>query len=173
MKKKIFSLFSLLLLSTFLIGCGSQTTDPNKLTILNYGKYIDPSVIKTFEKETGITVEYEEYESPEEMYAKYKAGSIDYDLACTSDYMVQKLIKEHEVLKIDYSNIPNISNLDQDILNYAQSYDKNNSYSMPYFYGTVGLLYNKNKVNPKDVTSWNILFSKKYAGKIRYHEGDL
>ena len=96
MKKKIIYALIVAALSISLFGCGNQKIDPNKLTVLNYGKYIDPNVIKMFEKETGITVEYEEYESPEEMYAKYKAGSIDYDLACTSDYMVQKLINEKE-----------------------------------------------------------------------------
>jgi len=166
MKKKIIYALIVAALSISLFGCGNQKIDPNKLTVLNYGKYIDPKVIKMFEKETGITVEYEEYESPEEMYAKYKAGSIDYDLACTSDYMVQKLINEKEVLPIDYSNVPLVSNLNTDILKYAQSYDKGNKYSIPYFYGTVGILYNKTKVNTADVNSWNILFDKKYSGKI-------
>ena len=76
-----------------LSGCG-QKEDENALVILNYGKYIEPDVIQQFEKETGITIKYEEYESPEEMYTKYKAGSIKYDLICTSDYMIQKLINE-------------------------------------------------------------------------------
>lgn len=94
-----------------LSGCG-QKEDENALVILNYGKYIEPDVIQQFEKETGITIKYEEYESPEEMYTKYKAGSIKYDLICTSDYMIQKLINEGEVLEMDYDNIPLYENID-------------------------------------------------------------
>lgn len=83
------------------------------LTVLNYGKYIDESVVKQFEKETGITVKYEEYESPEEMYTKYKAGSINYDVICSSEYMVERLINEGEVLEEDYDAMDNYKNLDQ------------------------------------------------------------
>ena len=104
MKKFIFSF--LLIATVFtLSGCG-QKEDENALVILNYGKYIEPDVIQQFEKETGITIKYEEYESPEEMYTKYKAGSIKYDLICTSDYMIQNLINEGEVLEMYYDNIP-------------------------------------------------------------------
>lgn len=166
MKRKLILFSFILMISFLLVSCGKKKVDPKELTILNYGKYIDSSVIKTFEKETGIKIKYEEYESPEEMYAKYKAGSIDYDLICSSDYMVQKLIKEKEVLPINYSNMPLIHNLNPQILKYAQSYDKGNTYSMPYFYGTVGILYNKEKVSKNDLGSWNLLFNKKYSGKI-------
>ena len=107
MKKRIFSalLISALAVSA-LTACGGSSSAKKSgqtLTVLNYGKYIDESVVKQFEKETGITVKYEEYESPEEMYTKYKAGSIDYDLLCTSDYMIEKLIDEGEVQKMDYT----------------------------------------------------------------------
>ena len=95
MKKFLFSFMLIAGLLT-LSGCG-QKEDENALVILNYGKYIEPDVIQQFEKETGITIKYEEYESPEEMYTKYKAGSIKYDLICTSDYMIQKLINTVDV----------------------------------------------------------------------------
>ena len=100
MKKYI--VFPLLLLGGFFAaGCGTKNTaDDNSLVVLNYGKYMDSSVLKLFEQETGIHVKLEEYESPEEMYTKYKAGSIGYDLICTSDYMVERLISEGEVTKI-------------------------------------------------------------------------
>ena len=87
MKKFLFSFMLIAGLLT-LSGCG-QKEDENALVILNYGKYMDSSVLKLFEQETGIHVKLEEYESPEEMYTKYKAGSIGYDLICTSDYMVE------------------------------------------------------------------------------------
>lgn len=119
------------------------------LTVLNYGKYIDESVVKQFEKETGITVKYEEYESPEEMYTKYKAGSINYDVICSSEYMVERLINEGEVLEEDYDAMDNYKNLDPTILDMSASYDKNHTYSVPYFYGTLGLLYNKTTIDAK------------------------
>ena len=106
MKKRIFSalLISALAVSA-LTACGGSSSAKKSgqtLTVLNYGKYIDESVVKQFEKETGITVKYEEYESPEEMYTKYKAGSINYDVICSSEYMVERLINEGEVLEEDY-----------------------------------------------------------------------
>ena len=82
--------------SVFAISAGSTNND-NAITVLNYGKYIDESVIDSFEQETGITIKYEEYEEPEEMYTKYKSGAIDYDVICTSDYIIEKLISEGEV----------------------------------------------------------------------------
>ena len=101
MKKRLAMLFALCLMTGVLSSCGkdsgsTETTkkDDNTLVILNYGKYIDESVLDQFEKETGIKVKLEEYESPEEMYTKFSAGSINYDLVCTSDYMVERLINE-------------------------------------------------------------------------------
>lgn len=136
------------------------------LTVLNYGKYIDESVVKQFEKETGITVKYEEYESPEEMYTKYKAGSINYDVICSSEYMVERLINEGEVLEEDYDAMDNYKNLDPTILDMSASYDKNHTYSVPYFYGTLGLLYNKTTIDAKTVSSWDCLWDPTYEDEI-------
>lgn len=137
MKKRIFSalLISALAVSA-LTACGGSSSAKKSgqtLTVLNYGKYIDESVVKQFEKETGITVKYEEYESPEEMYTKYKAGSINYDVICSSEYMVERLINEGEVLEEDYDAMDNYKNLDPTILDMSASYDKNHTYSVPYF----------------------------------------
>ena len=100
------------LVFSFIISCISactqdtenpqQSSSGKTLTVLNYGKYIEEEVLKEFERRTGIDVKYEEYESPEEMYTKYKAGAIDYDVICTSEYIIQKLISEGEVLEMDY-----------------------------------------------------------------------
>ena len=102
MKKRLLSMGLVLALaagSLAACGKGADSADSGEtLTVLNYGKYIDEDAVKTFEKETGIKVKYEEYENPEEMYTKYKAGSIDYDVICSSEYMVEKLILEGEVL---------------------------------------------------------------------------
>ena len=164
MKKFVLMLLGITFAIT-LTACGSSSSK-DKLTVLNYGKYIDSDVLDTFEKETGIKVEYEEYENPEEMYTKYKAGSIDYDLICTSDYMVQKLIGENEVQKIDFSKIPNYKNIDSTYLDFSKAFDPENKYTIPYFFGTVGILYNSKMVDASEVTSWNVLWDKKYSGQI-------
>ena len=157
---------------TLLVGCKDNTTDNSQgnsektLTVLNYGKYLDESVIKEFEAKTGIDIKYEEYESPEEMYTKYKAGAIDYDVICTSEYIIQKLISEGEVLAQDYSSLSNYGNLDKDILTLAQSYDPENCYTVPYFYGTVGIVYDTTKVSKEEVSTWNVLWDEKYKNEI-------
>ena len=149
MKKFLFSFMLIAGLLT-LSGCG-QKEDENALVILNYGKYIEPDVIQQFEKETGITIKYEEYESPEEMYTKYKAGSIKYDLICTSDYMIQKLINEGEVLEMDYDNIPLYENIDPTYVEFSKAFDPETKYTLPYFFGTLGILYNKTMVDEADI----------------------
>lgn len=163
MKKTLLLLLGLWAFFSF-SGCGKDS--PNTLTVLNYGKYIEPEVLDIFEDETGIKVEYEEYITPENMYTKYKAGAIDYDLICTSDYMIEKLINEGEVLEMDYSNIPLTENLDKTYFDFSRSFDPQNKYTLPYFFGTVGILYNKEMVDEAKVDSWDILWDKEYAGKI-------
>ncbi len=173
MKRKllVFGLIFTFAISS-LSGCADKNNtsngeeSKNTLTVLNYGKYIDEGVLKKFEKETGIDVKYEEYESPEEMYTKYKAGAIDYDVICTSEYIIQKLISEGEVLEQDYSSLSNFNNLDKNLLKLAQSYDPNNSYTVPYFYGTVGILYDTTKVTEEEVSSWNCLWDKNHKNEI-------
>lgn len=164
MRKRILAAATLLC-SLILMSCGTQKED-DALVILNYGKYIEPDVIEQFEQETGIKVKYEEYESPEEMYTKYKSGSIQYDLICTSDYMVEKLIQEGEVLEINYDNIPLISNLDATYFTYCQSFDPDNKYAIPYFFGTLGILYDTTVVDESEVESWDVLWDPKYEGTI-------
>lgn len=175
MKKKLLLFCLLLVLSTITcIACGNEnnatdntnTASGKTLTVLNYGKYLDESVIKQFEAETGIDIKYEEYEGPEEMYTKYKAGAIDYDVICTSEYIIQKLISEGEVLEQDYTSLSNYENIDKDLLKIAQSYDPNNSYTVPYFYGTVGIVYDTTKVTEDEVSTWNVLWDEKFKNEI-------
>lgn len=152
--------------SVFFISSNSSASSDRTLTVLNYGKYFDDDTLKQFEAETGITVKYEEYEDPEEMYTKYKSGAIDYDVICTSEYIIGKLINEGEVNEIDYDSIENYSNIDPSIIEMSSSYDPEHKYTLPYFYGTVGILYNKTMVDPEDLKSWNCLWDGKYAGNM-------
>lgn len=157
-------LLAVFALWVLLAGCGKDSE--NTLTVLNYGKYLEPEAIEMFEEETGIKVEYEEYITPENMYTKYRAGAIDYDLICTSDYMIEKLIQEGEVQELNFDNIPLKENLDSTYFDFSKSFDPENKYTIPYFFGTVGILYNKDMVDESEVNSWNILWDEKYSGQI-------
>lgn len=166
MKKKLIFFAMLPLFTAAMMGCGSPKADKETLTVLNYGKYFDPKALKMFEEETGIRVEYEEYENPEEMYTKYKAGSIDYDLLCTSDYMIEKLIAEGETLEMNYDNIPEYKNIDPAIIDASAAFDPDHKYTLPFFYGTVGIVYNKDEVTAAEAASWDVLWDPKYSGRI-------
>ncbi len=133
--------------------------------VFNWGEYIDERVIDSFEAETGIKVYYNEFEENEDMYPIIAAGAVQYDVVCPSDYMVQKMIENDLLTEIDYSKIPNISNIDPEYLKKAENFDPGNKYCVPYCWGTVGILYNKTMVDD-EVNSWDILFNEKYKGEI-------
>lgn len=147
-------------------GCSSDAEAKDTLIVLNYGKYIEADVLKRFQEETGITVKYEEYEQVEDMYAKYKTGSINYDVICTSDYMIETLRNEGELIPIDYNSLSNYSNIDQSIIDASEAFDPNHKYTVPYFYGTVGILYNTAMVDEETVSSWDCLWNPKYKNQI-------
>ena len=150
--------------SLFLLGgCGYNKN--NSLVVFNYGDYLDPSIIDSFEKETGIKILYEEYQSPEEMYMKYKADIVDYDVICSSDYILEKLRTEDELLPINFDNIPNAANVDEHLWEFSKTFDPENKYTIPHYWGTLGILYNTRLVDEK-VDSWDILFNSKYSGQI-------
>lgn len=148
-----------------LSGCGKKTEITGTLTVFNYGEYIDPDVLDQFTEETGIEVKYEEALTPEEMYTKYKSGAIQYDLLCTSDYMIQKLIEEGEAQEIDINELEYKENIGEKYWEFAKAFDPENKYAVPYFWGTLGILYDTTKVS-KPVDSWDVLFSGEYAGDI-------
>lgn len=153
---------TLVVLPLSLSGCASSET----LYLFNYGDYIDPEVYELFEKEHGIRVVYDEYAAPEDMYAKFTSGSAKYDLICTSDYMLQKLINEDLLAEIDFDNIENFSNISQNQLDATKSFDPDLKYTVPHFWGTLGILYNTETVKAEDIKSWDVVFSGKYKEKI-------
>ena len=151
-----------LMVSTMLTGCGG--TDSKKvLNVYNVGDYIDENIITLFEEKTGIDVQYETYDTNEMMYQKVKSGSTNYDLIFPSDYMVEKMKSEGLLQKIDFKNIPNMKYIDKSFLN--PIFDETNEYSVPYMWGTFGILYNKKMVK-EPVDSWNILWNPKYKSNI-------
>ena len=170
LNKKITALLSAVILTAVpclsFSGCGSDANSTDTLVVLNYGKYIDSDVLKRFQKETGITVKYEEYESVEDMYAKYKAGSINYDVICTSDYMIETMRNEGELIPIDYTTLDNYKNIDKSIIDASRTFDPNHKYTVPYFYGTVGILYNTTMIDEDTVSSWDCLWDPAYSNNI-------
>ncbi|MGL4952647.1 MAG: ABC transporter substrate-binding protein, partial [Culicoidibacterales bacterium] len=112
----------------------------NTLTIFNWGDYIDPELIAQFEDETGIKVIYQTFDSNEAMMTKIEQGGTTYDIAVPSDYTIAKMIDDDLLIPLDYSKIVGIENIDNRFLDI--SFDPNNVYSIPYFWGTVGIVYN-------------------------------
>lgn len=167
MKKFIVLLTIASIAITSLAGCGSKDSEfkNGKVVVYNWGEYIDPDVITMFQDETGIEVVYEEFETNEIMYPKIAAGAVSYDVVCPSDYMIERMIQEGLLAELDYNNIPNISNIDETYLDQSKQFDSENKYSVPYCWGTVGILYNKTMVD-EPVDSWSILWDEKYKDNI-------
>ena len=140
------------------------------INVYNWGQYIsdgtdgDLDVNAAFTEATGIEVNYMTFDTNESLYTTLKTGGSSYDISVPSDYMAGRLIDEGLVQKLDFSNIPNYQYINEAYKNTA--YDPNNAYSVPYTWGTVGVIYNKKYVDEADIGSWDLLWNEKYAGKI-------
>lgn len=167
MKKFIALGLCLVTIVSTLTGCGSSGKYPNgKVYVYNWGEYIDPVTIEMFEEETGIQVVYDEFETNETMYPKVEAGASHYDVVCPSDYMIQKMVDNDMLAELNWNNLPNATaNIGADYYAQSTAFDPENKYSVPYCWGTVGILYNTAKVD-EPVTSWSILWDEKYADSI-------
>ena len=149
-------------------GCSKKGGDAKEkygsdvLKIFLPSEYMADNLVGDFEKEFGVKVIVELFDSNEMMYTKFSAGE-SYDVLIPSDYMIERLIKEEQLQKIDKNLIPNMKNLASEVLNAA--YDSDNSYSVPYFWGTVGIVYNKNNVELSELESkgWDIFRDSKYS----------
>ena len=168
--KKFFSLMvASFIVSSSLLGCGgkkeevTQDKNSNVLYVYNWGDYIDPELLTKFKEETGIDVKYDVYDTNEIMYQKLNSGNVSYDIVIPSDYMIEKMKNEDMLAKIDYNNIPNYKYIGEEFRNLA--YDPTNEYSVPYMWGTVGIIYNTKKVKEK-VDSWDILWDPKYKDQV-------
>lgn len=171
MKKLVNLLLVSGLFLTSLAGCGSRSSGSGQtLKVYNWGEYIDKSIIKDFEKEYDCEVVYETYESNEYMYTKLQGGN-QYDVMVPSEYMIERMIKEDLLQKIDWSLITNKDSIDETVLN--QNFDKNNDYWVPYFYGNVGILYDKTKVSADDLKAgWEVLRNTKYKGQVYMYDSE-
>ena len=137
-----------LLTAGILTGCGSSDRGVNgQVIVYNWGEYIDPETIRMFEEESGIRVIYDEFETNESMYPKVESGAVAYDIACPSDYMISRMIENGMLSEIDYDKMPNArDNIGAQYYEQSRGFDPDNKYSVPYCWGTVGILYNKTMV---------------------------
>lgn len=168
MKKTVaIALCGVLLSVCSLTGCGSSSSGENgEVYVYNWGEYIDPDTLDMFEEETGIKVIYDEFDTNEAMYPKVEAGSSAYDVICPSDYMIEKMIDNNLLQELNFDNMPNAkSNIDAQYYEQSEGFDPGNKYSVPYCWGTVGILYNTTMVD-EPVTSWSILWDEKYSDNI-------
>ena len=161
MKKLLVLLISTLMISTLCIGCSKKTSE--EINFFNYGENIDEETVKEFEEQYGIKVNIETFDDMENMYQKVKSSGVKYDVILVSDALMPRMIKQNLVQELNKNNIPNISQMDEEYLNLE--IDPGNKYSVPYMFGTVGLIYNKDVVK-EEVDSWDILWDEKYKNKI-------
>ncbi len=164
--KKLFSIILLLAVALTGSSCGmAGLKDSEALNIYNWGEYMDPQVLKDFTAETGIPVKYEEFTTNEDMYTKLRSGVGNYDIIIPSDYMIERLIKEDRLNKINFQNIPNLKNIDANLLHL--SYDPEQEYSVPFTWGTVGIVYNTDYIDiAEEEVGWDMLFDERYAKQI-------
>ena len=140
-----------------------------ELYVYNWGDYIDDEVVAMFEEETGIKVTYDMFETNEEMYPVIEAGAVTYDVVCPSDYMIQKMIENDMLAEINFENVPNISQINPEYMEMSRSFDPENRYSVPYCWGTVGILYNTKRLEELGVEppkGWMDLWDPALKGEI-------
>lgn len=174
MKKNIKKIGAVVLLIAIVVSamgllaaCGSSSSGDNgEVRVYSLGDYIDPDLVGEFEKETGIKVVLDTFDTNEEMYPVISKGSVDYDVICTSDYMIERMIGEGLLQEIDFGNVANISNIDSKYLEMAAAYDKGNKYAVPHTFGTLGIMYNTSSIAEGEITSWNDLWKADYEGEI-------
>ena len=168
------------ILALSVTGCGlggNSDIDPEEvygcstLNVYNWGEYVGENTIRNFERQYNVKVNYSMYASNEEMYTKLLGGS-QYDVLIPSDYMIERLIMEDMLQPLDKAMIPNMENLAEGVK--GLSYDPENKYTAPYFWGSVGIIYDKTKVDQKDVESqgFDVLRNPKYKGRVFAYDSE-
>lgn len=162
--------------AALLTGCGGSAgpdrtagDSSEQLFVYNWGEYIDEDVITLFEEETGIRVTYDLFETNEEMYPVIEKGAVSYDVVCPSDYMIQKMIENDMLAEIDFAQVPNFSQIDPAYIDMSKAFDPETRYSVPYCWGTVGIIYNTSRLTELGVAppaSWADLWDERLSGEI-------
>ncbi|MBP1574269.1 MAG: ABC transporter substrate-binding protein [Oscillospiraceae bacterium] len=141
-----------------------------EIDVYNWGEYVANDSVnfldvnEDFEALTGIKVNYTLFSSNEELYTKLRSGGTNYDVIVPSDYMIGKMINEGMLQKLDFENIPNYKYIDEKYKN--ENFDPNNEYSVPMYWGVVGIIYNTTMVDEEDLRGWDILWNEKYADNM-------
>lgn len=169
-KRMILAAGAAILTASLLNGCGrpgEKAGSAGEVYVYNWGEYIDEEVIEQFETETGIKVIYDMFETNEEMYPVIEAGGVKYDVVCPSDYMIQKMIENDLLAEINFDHVPNRKEIDPRYLEMSKSFDPENRYSVPYCWGTVGILYNTSMIKPEDVPAkWSDLWNEELKDNL-------
>ena len=169
MKKTVSLTVALALSAGLLAGCSGTASNPGSgsedrvVNVCSWGEYIDESLISEFEEQTGIKVNYQTVPSNEELYSILSLGGANYDVIVPSDYMISQLIEEDMLAELNYDNIPNFDLIADRFKNL--SYDPENKYTVPYTWGTLGIIYNSSMVDG-EITSWDAMFDTKYADQV-------
>ena len=146
-----------------LVVTGHSVQSERVVNVCSWGEYIDEDLITRFEEQTGIRVNYQTAESNEALYSLIKMGGADFDVIVPSDYMIARLIQEDMLAELDYAAIPNFQLMDPQFTHL--SFDPENKYTVPYTWGSVGIIYNTTMVD-EPITSWGAMFDEKYAGQV-------
>ena len=152
-----------LLVPTAALGCGQQAGSNGVVNVHNWGEYIDESIFRIFERETGIKINYSTFETNEALYSLMRRGGANIDVIIPSDYMIARMIEEDMLAELDFSNIPNFSLIDDRYK--GLGYDPDDRFSVAYMTGTVGIIYNSSIIT-EEVNSWRSLFYEGFAGQI-------
>ena len=161
-----------LLIMSLLAVPAMALADDGVLNVYNWGEYIDKQVITNFEKEYNVRVNYSLFSSNEEMYTKLLSGAA-YDVIVPSDYMIERLIKEKKLQPLNHSIVNNLDNLTEGVRSYQQ-YDPDNTYSVPYLWQTVGIVYDTTKIDPEEMEAqgWNAFLNPEYKGHVYMYDSE-
>ena len=169
---KMLSVMILLMMVLSLASCGSKNGENGQVRVYCFGDYIDPTLVGEFEKQTGIKVVMDTFDTNEEMYPVVANKSVVYDVICCSDYMIEKLISEG--LLYDFGKdgatplkeLENYGNLDAKYLKIAEDCDPGNKFAVPHTYGTLGIMYNTENIEEGEIKSWKDLWKEDYSQQI-------
>lgn len=175
MKRLIWSMLGICMLTLSLFVAkysleqGRKANSNDVVTLYNWGDYIDPELIDQFEEETGYQVEYETFDSNEAMLAKIDQGGTAFDLAVPSDYMIELMIERDMLIPLDHRLIDGMEHLNERFLDLP--FDPHNRYSIPYFWGTLGIIANETLVDTDHLTSWSDLWKDEFKDNILLYDG--
>ncbi|MGX7148276.1 ABC transporter substrate-binding protein [Enterococcus ureasiticus] len=165
----ILAIILILFLGVQQLEKASGMSGADTLTIYNWGDYIDPNLIRKFEKESGYKVNYETFDSNEAMFTKIQQGGTAYDITIPSEYMIQKMMKEKMLLPIDHKKLKGLENIDERFLNL--DFDPQNKYSIPYFWGTLGIIYNDKFIDEDEIKHWDDLWKPELKDNVMLIDG--